>query len=305
MKYYKLDAQALADELETDLHSGLSSSQVAERFKICGYNTRFSRPSFSFNNVNFLLLILELLISVVYLVFAVFNLVFAHKYISYAIATFIIVLVSQVLIYAVKFFSDRAVYLSSLDDKRTLTVIRNGSAQEVKYSEITYGDIVHLKKGDYIPFDGILLSSNGLVTDETDICGNDRVSKHTGIISEDNIGPSQLFNTVFCGSYVVHGKASVVVTDVASRVYIIKSGKQRGNNGIVSSKTVDVATVFSMIFSLFCIIFTIICGLISNDYSGIITAVLLFSSIIVSGFMRFFADLIYNRIYLSIFYIIF
>ena len=54
MKYYKLDAQALADELETDLHSGLSSSQVAERFKICGYNTRFSRPSFSFHNVNFL-----------------------------------------------------------------------------------------------------------------------------------------------------------------------------------------------------------------------------------------------------------
>lgn len=298
MKYYQLDTTELQRELETDLDTGLDSTQVKNRLRMCGYNTQLSKPKVSFKSVNLPFLVISLIIAVVFLIFAIFNKNMTYAY--YSITSLSLSVVCQVLILTIKYIHDKGVYLSSLNKPYTLTVLRDGVECEVKYNEIVYGDIVYIEKGDYIPFDAVIISSNGLVTDETSVTGNDRVPKHPGVILKDNLKAGDLSNTVFCDSYVVHGKAKVVVTDVCSRVYISKSSKIKKSKGLVSSKTVDVSSLFLTIFSLFCIIFSIICGLISKDYIEIITSVLLFIALMVSGIMRTAAILIYKKAFLKL-----
>ena len=301
MKYYKLDIANLEKELDTNIENGLSDEQVAKRFKECGYNTSYSKATFSFKFFNVFFLCLYFAIPAIHIIFALFDVNNFLKHITDAVV-FILIFLSCYVIFAVlKYSIDRGMYLSSLKKSSTLTVVRNGVNVQVKYTEIMYGDIVLLHKGDYIPFDGVIVSSNGLVTDESSISGDNRSSKHTGVISVDNISPSQLFNSVFCGTYVVHGKAKVVVTDIASRVYIVKSGKLNENKTFAFSKVVDVSTAFLLALSVVAIVMSIVCGMISGEYLQILTLILLFSSVIVSGIIKLFAELVYKKAFLNLY----
>lgn len=298
MKFYQLDSNELQKELETDLENGLDNSQVKKRMRMCGYNTQLSKPKLSLKSLNLPFLLICLIITVVFLVFAIFNKNLTYVFCS--VVSLSLAVICQAMILTIKFILDKGIYMSSLNKPYTLTVLRDGVKCEVKYNEIVYGDVVFVEKGDYIPFDAVIISSNGLVTDESSVTGNDRVPKHPGVILKENLKASDLSNTVFCDSYVVHGKAKLVVTDVCSRVYISKSSKIKKSNGIMSSKTVDVSSLFLTIFSLFCIIFSIICGLISKDYIEIITSVLLFVALMISGIIKTSAVLIYKKVFLKL-----
>ncbi len=298
MKFYQLDTKQLQDELETDLEYGLTKQQVKSRLRICGYNTRFVKPKISVKSFCLPLLVISLIISVVYLLFSIFSKDITFTF--YSIATIVLALFCQCIILFLNYSLDKGMYFSSFNKPYTLNVLRDGVKCAVKYNEIVYGDIVFIEKGDFVPFDGVILSSNGLVTDESVVTGNDRVSKHPGVIYKDNVKPDELSNTIFCDSYVVHGKAKVVVTDVCSRVYVSKSGKLKSNKIKFNSKAIDISTLFITIFSVFCIIFTVICGLISKDYVGIITSVLLFIVIVSSGFMKISSKFIYKKAFLKL-----
>ncbi len=298
MRFYQLDTKELQNELETDFEYGLTKQEVKSRYRICGYNTRFIKPKLTPKSFCLPLLVISLIISIVYVIFAIFNRNITFTF--YAIASAVLAILCQLIILFINYFLDSGVYLSSIHKPYTLTAIRDGVKCQLKYNEIVYGDIVFVEKGDYIPFDGIILSSNGLVTDESDITGKDRVSKHPGVIYKDNVTPDELSNTIFCYSYVVHGKAKVVVTDVSSRVYISKSGKLKNSGKKIMSKALDISTMFLTIFSVFCIIFTVICGLISKDYVGIINSFLIFAIVITSGFMKTSCKFIYKRAFINL-----
>ncbi len=300
MRYYKLNEAELKKELETDFDNGLSSSQVDKRFKECGYNTTYSKPALSFKSVNAIFLAVSSIITLVYLIVGVFNLKNGFDYFFLAITSALIFIFSQLITSVFDYLIDRDMYFSSLEKTDTLSVLRNGEKINVKYSEIVYGDIVYLNKGDYIPFDGVIVSSNGLVTDESELSGSDRASKHVGIITDDNVAMSGLFNSVFCGSFVIHGKAKVVVTDVCSRVYLVKSGLKQSKKSKHSFKNVDVATLFLTVLSALCICFSIVCGLISKEYIGIFTSTVFFIAFVLSGFTRVFAKHSFKKIFLNL-----
>ncbi len=298
MKFYKFDAKGLEKELETDIENGLTGDEAKKRFKECGYNSQYTNTKFSLKSLNAIFLSVTLVIVAAYLIFALFNKDVTYVYNS--IVALAIMLVCQISLVILRRIFKRKMYMSVLNKPYKLKVIRDGEEHLLKYSEIMYGDIVIIQKGDYIPFDGIVISSNGLVTDESDVTGNDRVSKHVGIIPDDNVNADQLFNTVFCGSYVVHGTAKVIVTDICARVYIIKSGKNKTYKFSNSTKIVDISSLYTSLFSLFCIIFTVICGLISHDFPSIIIGVLLFVAVLTSGFMKSYSSLVFKKAFLNL-----
>ncbi len=298
MKFYQLDANELQKELETDFDNGLDNSQVKKRLQLCGYNTQLSKPTFSIKKINFSFLIICLIITAIFLVSAIFKKNLSYVY--YSVASLSISTICQLIILTLKFVLDKGIYISSLNKPYTLTVLRNGSKCRIKYSEIVYGDIVFVEKGDYIPFDAVILNSTGLVTDESKVTGNDRVSKHPGVILKENLKASDLSNMLLCDSYVIHGKAKLVVTDVGQRVYVSKSSKIKKTHKYLSSKMVDISSLFLTIFSLFCIIFSIICGLISKNYIEIFTSVLLFAALIVSGIIKTSAILIFKKTFIKL-----
>lgn len=136
----------------------------------------------------------------------------------------------------------------SLVNAATFTVTRNGTDQEVDIADLVEDDIVAIKRGDTIPADGIVRSSNGLQTNESSITGEaDTISK-------------QADDEVFSGSFAIAGQAKVQLTQVgkASFVSRISSavGKEKRSvsvlmkiiNNIIKILTYTIIPVGLMLF---------------------------------------------------------
>ena len=298
MKFYQLDNKSLEKELNTNLETGLTNEQVSERFAECGYNVQVKNVKKNTRTINPVCFVLLICVCLAYALSALFTKNISYLYYSFAFLG--VFAVSQAILFAVNFVINKELNESFLNSNNNLAVIRNGNELNIKSYEIMYGDVVIIKKGDYIPFDGVIVSSNGLVTDESELGGQDVCSKHQGVIAEDNVSMSKLYNTVFCGSYVVHGEAKVVVTDICARVYAEKSGSNNKKQNKFNSKIIDISTIFSTIFILFCLIFSVVCGLISQDAVSVITFVILMLSLMFSGYIKTISLIVYKKAFINL-----
>ena len=106
-----------------------------------------------------------------------------------------------------------------IESENRVTVIRAGETIQLPSSELVVGDICHIKYGDLLPADGIIVHGNDLKVDESSLTGeSDHVKK--GWI-DDTGGDPMLFS----GTHVMEGSGRMVVTAVGvnSRAGIIFS----------------------------------------------------------------------------------
>lgn len=283
MKFYQLDNNSLEKELDTNLNDGLTKEKSKSRFEECGYNIQTNQIyshtiNFSFNKTT----VLVFIIALIYFFTAVFKHDFLYVY--YGIGMLVLTLLFSIVIRIYHTFINNKIYKCMINDYGTLTAIRDGKEIELQYNEVMYGDVVLLKKGDYIPFDARIIECESLVTDERNVTSIKVVEKQAGIIEDENINASKLFNMVFCGSYVSKGNAKVVVTDIGKRVYIARSKR----NEKLADKYAPIINTFTKILSLvlvtMAIVFTVISGLISTDYISLITLSLMWVALFVTDF---------------------
>ena len=98
----------------------------------------------------------------------------------------------------------------SLVNSASFNVTRNSQLEKVDIANLVEDDIVTVKRGDTIPADGIIRSSNGLQTNESSITGEaDTISKTTN-------------DEVFSGSFVVAGQAQIQLTQVGKESFVSK-----------------------------------------------------------------------------------
>ena len=98
----------------------------------------------------------------------------------------------------------------SLVNSASFNVTRNSQLEKVDIADLVEDDIVTVKRGDTIPADGIIRSSNGLQTNESSITGEaDTISKATD-------------DEVFSGSFVVAGQAQIQLTQVGKESFVSK-----------------------------------------------------------------------------------
>ncbi|WP_125710932.1 HAD-IC family P-type ATPase [Companilactobacillus zhongbaensis] len=98
----------------------------------------------------------------------------------------------------------------NLVNEQEFVVVRNGQEQEVPIDELVQDDIVLLKRGNTIPADGIIVSENGLQTNESSITGeSDTIEKNVG-------------DSVFSGSFAVAGLAKIQLTQVGMNSFVSK-----------------------------------------------------------------------------------
>ncbi len=91
------------------------------------------------------------------------------------------------------------------------TCIREGSSVDISTEEVVPGDIVFLNAGDLIPADGLILESKDFFVDEAALTGESYPSeKKLGVLPEDT-KLSGRTNSIFMGTHVVSGEATVVV----------------------------------------------------------------------------------------------
>lgn len=284
MKFYQLDIRSLENELETNLETGITDIQAAQRIKECGYNVQKSEVfsntvSLEFNKS----LILIALSALIYVLFSIF--LKDYSYVYYAVALSIIAMLNYLMVSAYGTYLKKSVYDAYHTDYTKLSCIRNGEIRLIPPSETMYGDIVFLKKGDYIPFDARILETSDFYVDESSIGGENTVQKAFGIITEDNVDSNELYNTVFCGSYVETGNAKVVVTDIGKRVYVTKSFKKKRKKIKVISGLHDFSKMLSLLLCAFTVFFSLLSCIISKNFISLPISVLIWISLFFSDFL--------------------
>jgi len=88
-----------------------------------------------------------------------------------------------------------------------VTVIRNGSEQQIDPSELVQGDVLVIRAGDQIPVDGVITGEGRIEVDESALTGeSDSVAKFTG-------------DTVLSGSFCVIGESIIEGTGVGEKSF--------------------------------------------------------------------------------------
>ena len=90
-------------------------------------------------------------------------------------------------------------------------VLRGGAKMRISSDELVVGDIVSIKPGRVVPADLRLISSDGLVIDESALTGKSEVIKDATDIVPGDVPPEMRINCAFEGTVVLRGKADGVV----------------------------------------------------------------------------------------------
>ena len=190
-------AQAHSGSQELAVH-GLSSDEVAKLTaagKVNAQNNKSSRTLWSIMRAH---------------LFTVFNLVLGLcglvviLYQRWADLLFLFAVVANVIIgfvqeYKAKLELDRI----SLLDRSPITAVRDGAMIEVPMESLVEGDVVVLKRGDQVPADAVVLTSDSLELDESLLTGeNDPIPKRPG-------------DMVLSASSVLGGTGRVLLSAVA------------------------------------------------------------------------------------------
>ncbi|WP_291716338.1 HAD-IC family P-type ATPase [Companilactobacillus sp.] len=98
----------------------------------------------------------------------------------------------------------------NLVNEQEFTVIRDNKEVQVPIEDLVQDDIVILKRGNTIPADGIIRSSNGLQTNESSITGEaDTIEKFEN-------------DSVYSGSFAIAGQAKIQLTQVGMNSFVSK-----------------------------------------------------------------------------------
>lgn len=90
-------------------------------------------------------------------------------------------------------------------------VLRNGAKMKIKADELVVGDVVTIKPGRVVPADIRLISSDGLVIDESSLTGFENCEKNCNAVIEGDVEAEERINCAFEGTVVVKGRGDGVV----------------------------------------------------------------------------------------------
>ena len=162
--------------------------------------------------------------------------------------------------------------------QRTITASRNGSISELNIHELLVGDIIHIRSGECLPVDAILLSGSSIEADESSITGE--VENLHKLSLDDIMQGSDNSSTPFliAGTSIVNGKGIGVVCNVGESSTLGKMNAKvfsRGNQEeptILQQKLEKIAHLIG-IFGVWAAVITVT-GLIfnllvSNSWEGV------------------------------------
>lgn len=201
---------ALSTPSEPDLlASGLSAGQVAERTAAGLVNQQdntTSRSTFTIVRTHLFTLfnlVLGLCGAVVILVGSWLDLLFLLAAIANVVVGF-----------AQEFSAKKKLDAIALLRRDPVTVIRDGAPQQVGMEQLVQDDVVVLRRGDQVPADATVLTSDGLDVDESMLTGeNDPVAKKPG-------------DTVLSASSVVGGTGRVRLVAVGATSHAAKLSQE-------------------------------------------------------------------------------
>jgi len=209
-QWHHLEVEKVAQILEVQVKSGLSSEEVQKRIETYGKNIITPKEKQS-AIVRFLLQFHQPLIYI--LLAATVVTFFLEEYIDSAVI-FAVVLVNAIIGYIQETKALKAINALTKQMSAKATVLRQGKKQEINAEQLVPGDIVFLKSGDKIPADLRLFEIRDLKADESALTGESvAVEKSTAPVPIENLIGDR-FSIGFSSTNITYGqgKGMVVAT---------------------------------------------------------------------------------------------
>ncbi|MDR1774590.1 MAG: HAD-IC family P-type ATPase [Clostridioides sp.] len=220
----------LNSDLDKKLY-GLSSSEVEERVKNSQTNKQIKSLTRTYPQIlSSNILTLFNLINVIIALFIAYTR-------SYENMLFMGVIISNILIGIVQEIRAKiSVDKLSILSQSKVSVLRDGAKKTIEQEQIVKDDVIYIKRGDQVCVDGVVIYSEGLEVDESQLTGeSDAVSKiavqniYSNCTNEKNSKEktfkektSEEKTKVYSGSFVMSGSAYIKVVNVGANSYASK-----------------------------------------------------------------------------------
>jgi Ca2+-transporting ATPase len=217
MQWHQYTKTQLAQELKTNLETGLENAEAQRRLVAVGPNLLPEKPPASWVSIFFR----QFRSPLIYVLIAAAVAVFFMKEIADSLIIFA-VLVFNAAVGAVQEGKNQ----QTLESLKKLTqtegeVIRGGTEMVVLEKDVVPGDVLVLQEGQKITADARIIFSSNLSVDESALTGESgAVHKHDGSLSEDRLPLASRHNMVFKGTSVLsgNGRAVVVATGIGTEI---------------------------------------------------------------------------------------
>lgn len=220
---YQQQITELTDQLKTNIQTGLSETEAAERLASAGPNTLREKEKTplwrkllaQFNDVMVLILIGASVVSG-----------FLGEWIDAA------VILAIVIINAVLGLIQEGRAEKAIDALRKMTsplarVIRDGAQKQIDAANLVPGDLVLIEAGDIVPADLRLIESTSLKADESSLTGESvPVEKDAAREINEEVGLGDRTNLLYMNTPVTYGRGRGLVTSTGHATEIGKIAEQ-------------------------------------------------------------------------------
>lgn len=209
--YYNQQINEVANELETDLHNGLSDQLVKEKQEKYGLNELQQAKKQSLF-IRFLLQFKDTL-TIILLIAAVVSIIVEPGEWVDSLIIVIVVTLNAILGVAQENNAEKSLEALQKMSSPKAKVKRNGTIMIVEANQIVPGDLLILEAGDLIASDGRIIEAFNFKVDESALTGESvPVEKNSVIIEEENVPLAERNNMVYASCIVTYGRAVVLVT---------------------------------------------------------------------------------------------
>ncbi|MGI9326379.1 MAG: cation-translocating P-type ATPase, partial [Pseudomonadales bacterium] len=207
---YGRGTQEVAQELNVDIDSGLTSAEAASRLKTYGPNQLSAAQKASP-----LMMLLQQFLNplLIILLFGAAISGYTGHWVD-AIAIFVIVLINAAISFIQEIKAEKSLAALSEMAAPNATVRRDDDWLEIPALELVPGDILRIKAGDIVAADLRLVEANQLQVEEAALTGeSEPVDKHDKPIEdEDEVVLAERFNMGFSSTRVTNGSGLGLVT---------------------------------------------------------------------------------------------
>jgi P-type Ca2+ transporter type 2C len=219
--WHTLAEADVAQALQADLTSGLTSAEAVRRRQLFGPNALAESKSRSVVSIlvdQFKSLIVALLIAATVVAFALGENV-------EAIAVLVVIVLNAIVGFLTEWRADQALNALERQAAPSAQVLREGQERQIPAAELVPGDVVILAAGDRVPADGRVVESVRLQADEAALTGESQaVSKTVELVAERNAPLGDRVNMAFLGAVVTDGRGRMLVTATGARTEMGRIG---------------------------------------------------------------------------------
>jgi len=282
--WHQVAIATAVDQLETDVHQGLSPDAVTQRQDQYGFN-ELTGKSGTNPLIRFLGEFNQPLIYIL-LVAGVITLVL-RDWVDAGVI-FAVTLINAVIGYVQESKAENAIAALAQSVTTAATVIRGGQKQRINSRELVPGDVVLLTSGDKVPADLRLVQVRDLQVSEAALTGESvPVQKAPDPLPADTPLADRI-NMAYAGSLVTFGQARGMVVAIANQTETGRiSQLMEGSTGLVTPLTRKIErfskTLLYVILALAALMFGVVLGQGGDWTEGFKAAVALAVSAIPEG----------------------